>query len=89
MLSFLFCCINPRHIQFAIIFHDFIPARQLKKYKQNALNLYGHFAVKEFLILSCCIPVACQFKALYSFGDTPTLCLNSRVKCCGYLKPSS
>lgn len=28
-----------------------------------------------------------QFKDLYSLGETPTLLLNSLVKCCGYLKP--
>jgi hypothetical protein len=26
---------------------------------------------------------------LYSWGDIPTRCLNNRVKCCGYLYPSS
>ena len=30
-----------------------------------------------------------QFSDLYSFGDRPTLCLNKRVKCCGYLNPNS
>ena len=30
-----------------------------------------------------------QFKFLNSLGDTPTLCLKSLVKCCGYLKPNS
>jgi len=30
-----------------------------------------------------------QFCSLYSFGDCPTCCLKSLVKCCGYLKPIS
>jgi len=30
-----------------------------------------------------------QCSDLYSFGDCPTRCLNSRVKCCGYLNPNS
>lgn len=28
-----------------------------------------------------------QFRSLYSLGEIPTLVLNNRVKCCGYLKP--
>ncbi len=30
-----------------------------------------------------------QFNCRYSFGEYPTCCLNTRLKCCGYLKPNS
>jgi hypothetical protein len=65
-------------INFAYSFNSSYNKIQQANYKQLTL------AISPFITIN-----QNQFMLLYSFGVTPTRCLKSLVKCCGYLNPNS